>query len=109
MSHNAKKFIQNRGQDLVSITYSRIHYIMSYAIQCYQLLLADSPSYSKANVATTTSYHFEDYLKMEFVDGYLIKNKNLLAPKMLETKNNAHFTIKFKSANHFSDFLHSIY
>lgn len=82
MPLNAKKFIQNRGPDIVSITYNRIQCIMSYAIECYQLLVADKPIYSESKVTSSTNYLFEDYLKMELVDGYLVKNKQLLATKI---------------------------
>lgn len=82
MPINAKRFIQNRGSEVVRITHDRIHYIMTYAIECYHLLLVDNPTYSKAHVTATTTYHFEDYLKMKLVDDYLVKNKHLLAAKI---------------------------
>jgi len=82
MPLNAKKFIQNRGRDVVSITSDRIHHIMTYAIECYQLLLTDKPTYSKSKVTSTTNYLFEDHLKMKFVDSYLVQNKHLLAAKI---------------------------
>lgn len=84
MSLNAQRFIQNRGKDIVSITYNRIRNIISYTLECYQLLLTDKPTYSRAHVSTVTAYHFEDYLKMRLVDDYLVKNKHLLAAKISE-------------------------
>lgn len=81
MPLNASSFIQNRKK-ITSITDDRITHIMSYAIECYNLLLAERPTYSKTVVSTTTNHSFEDYLKMEFVDSYLIKNKHLLAARI---------------------------
>lgn len=79
MPLNAKKFIRNRGENIISITYDRINLIMNYVVECYNLLSVDKPSYSRAHINDTTTYHFEDYLKMEFVKNYLIKNKHLIA------------------------------
>lgn len=100
MPLNAKKFIQNRGNNIVSITSDRIHHLMSYALECYQLLLGDKPVYSIAHVAATTAFHFEDYLKMEFVDGYLIKNKHLLAAKISTLEE---VTFNYETIQRFTD------
>lgn len=80
MPLKATKFIQNRKK-IVGITYDRVHYIMSYVVECYNLQLTDKPSYSKAHIAAT-AYNFEDHLKMEFVENYLVKNKHLLFAKL---------------------------
>ena len=51
---------------------------MWYFIECYNLLLADKPVYSKSYISANTAYHFEDYLKMEFVEKYLKINKTII-------------------------------
>lgn len=102
MPLNAKKFIQNRGKGTVSITYNRIQYIMSYAIECYQILLIDKPIYSKSHVAKHTTYHFEDYLKMEFVDGYLVKNKHLLTGRASSLDD---ITFNYETIKRFTDLI----
>lgn len=55
---------------------------MRYAIECYNLLTTDKPVYSKVHIAAATAYHFEDHLKMEFVENYLVKNKQLLSARL---------------------------
>lgn len=80
MPLKASSFIQNRKK-VISITYDRVNQITWYCIECYNLLLKDKPSYSKSHVSAKTAYNFEDYLKMEFVDGYLKLNKTILRNK----------------------------
>jgi len=77
MALEAKKFIQNRRK-IISITYDRINHIIWYFVECYGLLLLDKPRYSKSYVSTNTTYHYEDYLKTQFVDYYLKRNKSIL-------------------------------
>ncbi len=81
MPLKASTFIQNRKK-VISITYDRVNQIAWYFIDCYNLLLADKPTYSKSYVNTKTRYKFEDYLKMEFVDNYLKPNKAVLISKI---------------------------
>jgi hypothetical protein len=77
MRLNAAGFIQNRPQ-VVSITNNRISNIIWYIAECYNMLLSDKVCYSKSK----TTFHFEDYLKMEFVDSYLINNKKTLTERI---------------------------
>lgn len=100
MPLNAKKFIQNRREDIVSITYNRILNIISYVVDCYNILLTDQPTYSKTHVNTTTAYHFEDYLKMEFVECYLLKNKHLLVAKASALEE---ITFNYETTKRFTD------
>jgi len=104
MSLNANKFIQNRKK-VVSITYDRIKQIMFYAIECYNLLTIDKPSYSKEHVAITTAYHFEDYVKMEFVENYLVKNKHLLSIKISALED---VTFSYETIKRFTDTIDGI-
>ncbi len=78
---NASSFIQNRTQ-VIAITNDRIKHILWYVAECYNLLQKDKPTYSKAIVKASTSHKFEDYLKIEFVDNYLIENKAILQSKV---------------------------
>lgn len=78
MPLKATKFVQNRN----TITYTRINHIMWYAIECYHLLIIDKPTYSKIHINANTAYFFEDHLKMEFIENYLIKNKHLLSSRV---------------------------
>lgn len=95
MPLNASKFIKNR-KVAISVTTERITHILWYIAECYKRLLLDKPLYSKTYVKTKTSYHFEDYLKMELVDSYLIPNKTLLISKLssLDEINFTYETIK---------------
>lgn len=81
MSLNAAGFISSRS-NVTSITDSRIKAILRYVSECYQFLKNDAPLYSKKYVKDHTSYHFEDYLKVDFVDKYLIENKKILKRAM---------------------------
>lgn len=77
MNKGATSFIQNRRR-VVAITDDRINHIVEYVVHCYQIILNDAPQYSKTNVKAKTTLSFEDYLKMELVDSYLIPNKHLI-------------------------------
>jgi hypothetical protein len=81
MSDSALLFVSSR-QNPVVITRKRVEDIVWYSVECYKLLLNDAPIYSKKYVKENTTYSFEDYLKMEFVDNYLIKNKGLFTSKI---------------------------
>lgn len=81
MSDNALSFVSSR-QNPIAITRKRIEDIIWYSVECYKLLLNDAPTYSQKYVKGKTTFSFEDYLKMEFVDNYLIKNKGLLTGKI---------------------------
>jgi len=95
MLDSAYSFISSR-QDPVAIIRQRVTNILWYTIECYQLLLKDGPSYSKKLVAEGSAYNFEDFLKMEFVDNYLVKNKKLLTDKIsaLEEINFVYETVR---------------
>lgn len=95
MANNASSFIKNR-RNRVSITSDRINHIIWYIAECYSLLTSSKTTYSKSWVNTNTSYHFEDYLKMELVDTFLIKNKAILISRTsaLEEINFTYETIK---------------
>lgn len=81
MPLNASNFIRNRA-NAVQITSSRISHIVSYVIECYQLLIANNRLYSISRVNQNSTLSFEDYLKMDLVDAYLIPNKHLLTGKI---------------------------
>lgn len=91
MATKAIKFVKNRKQ-VVAITSNRINNILWYVIECYLMLLKDNPSYSKKAIRQNTSLHFEDYLKMELVDNYLVPHKHLILAKASELeKINFHY------------------
>ncbi len=77
MVSDATIFIQNRKNPL-SITNKRIKNILWYILECHQIFINDNKTYSQNWVRQNTTIHFEDYLKFEFVDNYLISNKYLL-------------------------------
>lgn len=95
MSNSALSFISSR-QNALAITEKRIESIVWYTIECYILLLKDKPKFSKQYVKDYTKFAFEDYLKMEFVDNYLVKYKRLLKNKIssLEEVNFSYETVK---------------
>ena len=80
MPSKATNFIQNRKK-VVAITYNRVTDIIWYVAECYQILLKDRSTYSKKFVSQKTTLHFEDFLKMELVDKYLIPNKHLISAR----------------------------
>ncbi len=95
MSLDATHFISSRPNK-IAITQNRIKEVLWYTAECYTLLKKDNVTYSKSWCSTNTTYHFEDYLKMEFVDNYLIKNKSIIQNRLsaLEQINFSYETIK---------------
>jgi hypothetical protein len=83
MVSDATAFILNR-KDVLSVTNQRIRNILSYIIECHQIFLNKNITYSQTWVKQNTSFHFEDYLKVEFMDKYLIPNKHLLKNSISE-------------------------
>lgn len=81
MSLKATNFIKNR-KEVVAVTFDRIHHILWYTIECYQLLKKGKTIYSKSWVKNNTTSHFEDYLKMELVDKYLIPKKEIISKRI---------------------------
>jgi hypothetical protein len=77
MPSKRSEFISSRPKP-ISLIEQRVKSILWYTVECYTLLQNDKPSYKKNVIKENTKYNFEDYLKMEFVDEYLIKNKYLL-------------------------------
>lgn len=83
MNSNASSFIKNR-QNETSITDNRVKSILWYFEECNKIQKADKITYSKSWVKENTQIDFEDYLKFEFIDNYLSKNKHLLNGKFSE-------------------------
>jgi len=81
MSLNALRFIQNR-REVIALTNERIKQILWYIVECYQFLQKDKPTYSKSGWKNRSTIPFEDYLKMDLVDQYLIANKDILKAKV---------------------------
>lgn len=81
MVGSPRLFIKNR-QDALAMTNQRVIEILGYLIFCYLKIIKDSPTYSQKWVATNTSLAFEDYLKIELVEKYLIPNKKYLKRKI---------------------------
>lgn len=104
MSLNANHFIRSR-KNVVKITYDRINNIMWYIVECYNKLLLDNPAYSKSWVSNNTNYHFEDYLKMKFVEDYLKTNKKFLIEK---TSALVEITFHYETVKGFTDVNDSI-
>ncbi len=91
MLNNAASFIRNR-KEVVAITYDRVTNIIWYLAECYQTLSKDHPTYSIELVGKNTTLHFEDFLKMEFLDKYLIPNEHLISSKCSELEDiNFHY------------------
>ena len=91
MTDNVNSFIRSRKK-IVAITSDRITHILWYISECYTILSKDKPQYSKSYVSNDTTFHFEDYLKMELVDKYLIPNKHLISSKLSKLENiNFHY------------------
>jgi hypothetical protein len=76
MVSNVSDFIHNRTE-AYAFTNGRIQLILSYVIECYRLFINDNIVYSQSWVKQNTTLKFEDYLKFEFLDNYLIPNKHL--------------------------------
>lgn len=95
MSFDATRFITSRSNK-TALSQKRIKEILWYIAECYTILQDDGVTYSKNWCSANTKFHFEDYLKMEFVDNYLIKNKPLVQTKFsaLEEINFNYETIK---------------
>ncbi len=95
MSTDATRFIASRSNK-TAITQKRIKEVLWYITECYMILQKDKRTYSKSWCAKHTKFHFEDYLKMKFVDDYLIENKALIQNKIsaLEEINFNYETIK---------------
>ena len=83
MNFNAARFINNRINQ-TSITNHRIQSILWYFVECNKLQIRDKVIYSISWVKEQTTLSFEDYLKFEFVDNYLSRNKSLLKDKLSE-------------------------
>lgn len=75
MASNISTFVKSRKK---SITQQRIKHILSYVMECHRIFLNDSITYSKSEIRASSTIMFEDFLKIEFVEKYLIKNKFLL-------------------------------
>lgn len=95
MSTDATRFITSRSNK-TALTQKRIEEVLWYITECYMILQKEKRTYSKSWCAKYTKFHFEDYLKMKFVDDYLIENKALIQGKFsaLEEINFSYETIK---------------
>lgn len=81
MTSSASTFVKARRN---SITEKRIKQILSYIMECHRLFLADGITYSKSAVSAAGTVMFEDHLKFEFVEKYLVKYKYLLKGRISE-------------------------
>lgn len=81
MQADAFSFISGR-KDPLSLTKNRIDAIIWYACECYKLLGSAKLKIKKSAVISEEVSHFEDHLKMHFVDEYLVKHKVLLKSRM---------------------------
>jgi len=81
MDSNVSSFTKSRRN---SITQMRIKQILSYVMECHNIFLDDGITYSKSAVSASGTVMFEDHLKFEFVEKYLVKNKSLLQSKVSE-------------------------
>lgn len=79
MSSNASTFVKARRN---SITEKRIKQILSYVLECHKLFKSDGITYSKSDIRAAGTVMFEDHLKFEFVEKYLVKHKELLKDKI---------------------------
>lgn len=79
MDFSASTFITARKN---SITEKRIKQILSYVMECQKLFQSDGITYSKSTIAAEGTVMFEDHLKFEFVEKYLVKHKGLLKGKI---------------------------
>jgi hypothetical protein len=76
MGSKVAKFIQNRTEAF-AFTNNRIKLILSYLIECHRLFIEGKIVYSQSWVKQNTAIQFEDFLKFEFLEKYLIPNKHL--------------------------------
>ena len=106
VNHNASKFIRNRGSFITALTSNKINTIIWYIIECYQLMLKDKPQYSIRWVKSNTAYNFEDYLKMELVDSYLQRKKQLIPSKSNDLVD---FTFNYETEKRYKDSLNGKY
>src|SRR5690554_1554766 len=81
MGSSVSTFIKSRKN---SITEKRIKQILSYVMECHKIFLNDGITYSKSAISASGTVMFEDHLKFEFVENYLVKNKSLLKNKISE-------------------------
>jgi len=81
MSNDASNFISSRKRK-TALSFQKIKEILWYISECYTIFQLDEIIYSKKWCSINTSSKFEDYLKMEFVDNYLIKQKKLIQNKL---------------------------
>jgi hypothetical protein len=81
MDSNSLAFVKSRRN---SITQQRIKQILSYVLECHKIFLDDGITYSKSEIRSLGTVTFEDHLKFEFVENYLVKNKILLRNKISE-------------------------
>lgn len=79
MDSNVSLFTKSRKN---SITQKRIKQILSYVMECHKIFLEDGITYSKSEISSLGTVMFEDHLKFEFVEKYLVKNKLLLQSKI---------------------------
>jgi len=100
MISNASNFIRNRGKNATRLTSNRIDAIIWYVAECYELIKEKKPKYSLSWVKSNTTFNFEDYLKMELVDNYLQKNKQLIFSK---TNDLVEFTFNYETEKRFVD------
>lgn len=83
MGSSANKFIVNR-KNQHAITNKRVVQILSYVVECYRILTLTGTTYSKSKVRVDGTVMFEDHLKFEFIDNFLIPNKHKLTAKISE-------------------------
>lgn len=81
MDSSADQFTQTRRYNL---TEKRIKIIVSYLLECHKIFLGDGITYSQKEISQNGTVMFEDHLKFEFVEKYLVKNKFLLKNKISE-------------------------
>lgn len=79
MGSSASTFVKARRN---SITEKRIKQILSYIMECHKLFQLDGITYSKSAISAAGTVMFEDHLKFEFVEKYLVKHKALLKDKI---------------------------
>lgn len=79
MDSRANQFTETRKYN---ITQNRIKQILSYVLECHKIFLNDGITYSKSKISNSGTVMFEDHLKFEFVEKYLVKNKVLLQSKI---------------------------
>lgn len=79
MDSSANQFTETRKYN---ITQNRIRQILSYVLECHKIFLNDGITYSKSEISNSGTVMFEDHLKFEFVEKYLVKNKFLLQSKI---------------------------